>query len=459
MKVTKNKKIGEEKRRDKVNRCQIVTKDASSHVFGHDVTHLAEVYINLRSLLHFLLRRVCKSQPEAQLLDQETKVSLSLITWMGDSAEAVEGKVVEIKISNGDAVQLEELRLILEQKSLVCLINRKKSLRARFSYGIIFLLTNLIAWCVRDYGQRVSSQLHYLKACGTGGHDCFHTMGVLRVSLGCFTPDEDRSELARVGAGIFLILQLVSVIEFIAWWNSYWMPDDTKKQSCFLGLFMSTLFYIASFCGIVVMYALYAPTPSCSLNIFFITWTTVLLVVMMIISLHSKVNRGLLSSGIMASYIVFLCWSAIRSEPALENCSPQKQENKNVDWTTVLGFLIAICAIVMATFSTGIDSQTFQFRKDEVQLEDDIPYKYGFFHLIFSLGAMYFAMLFISWNLESSTRKWSIDVGWASTWVKIVNEWFAATIYLWKLISPIVRQAKVMDREDPVQQIDDPVLP
>ena len=46
-----------------------------------------------------------------------------------------------------------------------------------------------------------------------------------------------------------------------------------------------------------------------------------------------------------------------------------------------------------------------QFRKDEVQMEDDIPYKYGFFHLIFSLGAMYFAMLFISWNLDNSTRK------------------------------------------------------
>lgn len=25
--------------------------------------------------------------------------------------------------------------------------------------------------------------------------------------------------------------------------------------------------------------------------------------------------------------------------------------------------------------------------------------------------------------------RWSIDVGWASTWVKIINEWFAASIY------------------------------
>jgi hypothetical protein len=110
---------------------------------------------------------------------------------------------------------------------------------------------------------------------------------------------------------------------------------------------------------------------------------------------------------------------------------------------------------VMATFSTGIDSESFrvslhslsswksiffshrhfrsllqfEFRKDEAKEEDDIPYSYGFFHLVFSLGAMYFAMLFISWNLSHSTEKWSIDVGWTSTWVKIVNEWFAAAIY------------------------------
>lgn len=266
-------------------------------------------------------------------------------------------------------------------------------------------------------------------------------------------------ELARVGAGIFLVLQLISVIQFITWWNNYWMPDEKRKPSCFLGLFMSTLFYIASMSGIVLMYSLYAPRTSCSLNIFFITWTAILLVVMMAMSLHSKVNRGLLSSGIMASYIVFLCWSAIRSEPATENCNAQKQEKSNADWITVLSFLIAICAIVMATFSTGIDSQSFQFRKDEVQEEDDIPYKYGFFHMIFSLGAMYFAMLFISWNLDSSARKWSIDIGWASTWVKIVNEWLAATIYLWKLIFPVVRQTKVMDHEDTTQQIPNSALP
>ncbi|ESR33753.1 hypothetical protein CICLE_v10006912mg [Citrus x clementina] len=384
-----------------------------------------------------------------------------------------------------------------------CSAEKKRSLRVRYVYGMIFLMYILLAWLVRDYGQKFLPQLHYVKACGAGGNNCFRMLGVLRVSLGCFIffflmflstcstrkLDEVRSnwhsgcwvlksflliasmavpfffpsdymqiygELARAGAGIFLLLQLVSVIEFIVWWNKYWTPDDEKK-SCSLGLFMSTIFYVASILGIALMYYLYAPRLACAINIFFITWTAILVLVMMIISLHSLVNRGLLSSGIMASYIVFLCWSALRSEPPYEKCNVQKQVNSNADWTTILSFLIAIGTIVMSTFSTGIDSQSFQFRKDEVQEEDDIPYKYGIFHLIFSLGAMYFAMLFLSWNLLNPAKEWSIDVGWASTWVKILNEWLAATIYLWKLISPVVRQPKV--HQEPMQQSDDSILP
>ncbi|KAI4369730.1 hypothetical protein MLD38_018144 [Melastoma candidum] len=369
----------------------------------------------------------------------------------------------------------------------------KSSLRARYSYGILFLLMNVVAWLVRDYGQKFLPELHYLKSCGDGGLACFRTTGVLRVSLGCFIffflmfistyntrkLYEARNmwhsgwwfpkfillvlslaapvflpssiihlygELAQVGAGIFLVLQLISVIQFIAWWNKHWMPEGERKRSCTIGLVMSTVFYAAALGGIAAMFKFYAFGQP--LNVFFIAWTLILLVVMMAISLHSKVNRGLLSSGIMGSYVVFLCWSAIRSEPAIQKSETRRQANHH-DWSTILSFLIGICAIVMATFSTGIDSESFQFRKDTMKLEDDVPYKYEFFHLVFSLGAMYFAMLFICWNLKHSSKKWIIDVGWASTWVKIVNEWLAATIYLWQLISPVVIQVRVSDIEEP----------
>ncbi|KAL8167174.1 hypothetical protein V2J09_008673 [Rumex salicifolius] len=416
---------------------------------------------------------------------------------LNEPTKICETKSIMINNTGGQVViSAQQLPGLLESKNMA---EKNKSLRARFYYGIIFLLTNLVAWFVRDYGQRILPGSFYLRACGKTGYECFHTMGVLRVSFGCFIffflmflttvgatkLNEFRNgwhsrwwplkfillvvsvtspfflppnivqlygELARIGAGVFLALQLISVIQFITWCNECWMPDEKKKQSCFLGGFTSTIFYIGSISGTGLMFALYVPRSSCTLNIFFIAWTAILVIVLMAISLHSKVNRGLVSSGIMAAYLVFLCWSAIRSEPASDKCSPQNQTSKHHDWITVLSFLIAIGAIVMATFSTGIDSESFQFRKDEGREEDDIPYNYGFFHMVFSLGAMYFAMLFVSWNLNNSARVWSIDVGWASTWVKIINEWFAATIYLWKLMSPVLREAKVMDQEAAMQQ-------
>lgn len=95
-------------------------------------------------------------------------------------------------------------------------------------------------------------------------------------------------------------------------------------------------------------------------------------------------------------------------------------------------FVVAVLAIVIATFSTGIDSKCFQvnykllvyldfltlcsqcisdrslqLKKDNTPAaEDDVPYGYGFFHFVFATGAMYFAMLLIGWNSHHSMRKY-----------------------------------------------------
>ncbi|KAK4406035.1 Serine incorporator 2 [Sesamum angolense] len=382
---------------------------------------------------------------------------------MGENGGSLEPRMMEPELRNNGSSQSEE-QPASGQKSVKSSVRKKKSLRARYAYGVIFLLTNIIAWLFRDYGERILPVLPYSRACGAEERECYHTMGVLRIFfflmfvttcntrklhekrnawhsgwwalkfvlllisfvIPFFIPTDYiqlYGELARVGAGIFLILQLVSVIEFITWWNNYWMSDEKNKSSCSIGLFMSTVFYIASVCGIAVMYVLYASKTSCSLNIFFISWTGVLLIVMMVISLHSRVNRGLLSSGIMAFTLFSYVGLPLEANRAAKNAAPK---SKKVD---MVGFVIALCAIVIATFSTGIDSQTFQFCKNRAQLlEDDVPYSYGFFHLVFSLGAMYFAMLLISWNLGSLTRNVEADF-------------------------PVLKETKVMNHEDSIEEV------
>ncbi|PRQ46612.1 putative serine incorporator/TMS membrane protein [Rosa chinensis] len=360
---------------------------------------------------------------------------------------------------------------------------------ARYVYGLMFLLANLLAWAVRDYGKSFLMEMKRLERCG-GQNECLAAEGVLRVSLGCFLfyfsmflstagaskLNESRDTwqsgwwsakivlwivfiiipfllpsaiikiygvVAHFGAGVFLLIQLISIISFIRWVND--CCQYSKSERCQIhSMLIATTAYVVSLVGIIMMYIWYSPDPSCFINIFFITWTLVLLQLMTSVSLHPKVNAGILTPGLMGLYIVFICWFAIRSEPVAGNpCNRKAEASQHRDWLSIISFVIGVLAIVIATFSTGIDSKCFQFKKDETESEDDVPYGYGFFHFVFATGAMYFAMLLISWNTTNHTmEKWTIDVGWTSTWVRIVNEWIAVCVYLWMLVGPIIWKSR-----------------
>ncbi|KAH7276285.1 hypothetical protein KP509_39G000900 [Ceratopteris richardii] len=326
---------------------------------------------------------------------------------------------------------------------------------ARYIYGFIFLLINVSAWMVRDYSHELLNRLQYLKEC-EGGHDCLGSEGVLRISMGCF---------------IFFFLMFLTTVgtkkinDPRDSWHSGWWPIKTLL---FILVSISPFFvpptfihyygevarfgagripmvittagsFAAALSGIILMYMWFAPKISCSLNITFITATLILIQLMTSISLHSKVNAGLMTSGLMAIYMVFLCWSAIMSEPLSMSCNTRPRQTGKGDWMTIASFVIAVTAIVIATMTTGTDSECFTFRKKEkTKSEDDVPYGYGFFHFVFAMGAMYFAMLFVGWNLHQTMHKWSIDVGWSSVWVKISSEWIAAAVYIWTMIGPFI---------------------
>ncbi|CAH8383065.1 unnamed protein product [Eruca vesicaria subsp. sativa] len=362
---------------------------------------------------------------------------------------------------------------------------------ARYVYGLIFLIANLLAWAARDYGQRALNRVTKFKNCKEG-ENCLGTEGVLRVSLGCFlfyfvmflstlgtskthsSRDKWHSgwwsaklimwpaltiipfllpstiillygELAHFGAGVFLLIQLISVISFITWLNECYQSQKDAERCRVRVMLLATTSYTVCIVGVILMYIWYAPEASCLLNIFFITWTLFLIQFMTSIALHPKVNAGYLTPALMGLYVVFICWCAIRSEPVGENCNRKAAASNRTDWLTIISFVVALLAMVIATFSTGIDSQCFQFKKDvcsegeEEEVEEDgVPYGYGFFHFVFATGAMYFAMLLIGWNTHHPMKKWTIDVGWTSTWVRIVNEWVAVCVYIWMLVAPIV---------------------
>lgn len=89
---------------------------------------------------------------------------------------------------------------------------------------------------------------------------------------------------------IYIIRKLVLFVSLLELF-----PRNTNHE---LGLISShmhvmgiaTAAYVICLVGIIMMYIWYTPDTSCLLNIFFITWTLVLLQLMTSVSLHPKVS-------------------------------------------------------------------------------------------------------------------------------------------------------------------------
>jgi len=64
-----------------------------------------------------------------------------------------------------------------------------------------------------------------------------------------------------------------------------------------------------------------------------------------------------------------------------------------------------------------------------------ISYSYPFFHAVFALASMHFAMLFSGYGSGAAERA-LVDVGWPSVGVKLACAWVSLAVYAWTLVAP-----------------------
>ncbi|GJP50092.1 hypothetical protein CLOM_g9233 [Closterium sp. NIES-68] len=361
---------------------------------------------------------------------------------------------------------------------------------AKFLYGGMFLASVVVAWVVRDYATAALYNLYSFQSCAPDNPACVGALAVLRMSFGLclffalmllttagakheggcrdlwhsgwwppklllwllllFVPFvlpyqvfQVYGEVAIAGAAVFLVIQLVSIINFIYVWNDAWLNNE--RMHVWMAV-VSVVCYLLFLAGIILMYIFFAPASSCSLNIFFITFLLVLVVVLTAISVHPKVDAGPLTTGVMAVYFAFLCWSSIMSEPPSEVCNTRPRQTGYGGWLDIMAFIVALFSIAISVYATGIDSRCFSLRPcsqdEDMAGNGEVPYGYGFFHLVFLTGSMYMAMLLLGWNMNQTPVEWSIDAGWVSTWVKMGLLWVSALVYLWTLVAPFVLRGR-----------------
>eukprot|EP00270_Netrium_digitus_P004280 TRINITY_DN15267_c0_g1_i1.p1 TRINITY_DN15267_c0_g1~~TRINITY_DN15267_c0_g1_i1.p1 ORF type:complete len:420 (+),score=101.99 TRINITY_DN15267_c0_g1_i1:173-1432(+) len=380
---------------------------------------------------------------------------------------------------------------------------------ARLAYCGLFALSLLLAWVLRDYAEPLFNFIPWVDTMGLKpSHEWFGTQAVLRVSFGTWVffalfallligvEDQDDvrdswhhggwmlklflwlaavvigfllpngviglyGSVARFGSGLFLLVQMVILLDFAYSWNEAWVAKDDEKWYMAL-LVASVTCYLAAITGISLLYLYFVPSGhDCHLNSFFITFTLLLVVIMTIISLHPEVRGSLLPAGVVGAYCVYLCFSALSSEPRGYECN-----GLGVHMTTVsssmlaLGMMSTLLSVVYSALRVGSNASFLSTseadfgaggqplleegadmpstRSDDKDSAKPVAYVYSFFHIIFALAAMYSAMLLTGWGGGGEEGVDIIDVGWPSVWVKETTQWATAAIYVWSLVAPII---------------------
>jgi len=395
----------------------------------------------------------------------------------------------------------------------------KSSIVTRAVYAVMFLLTAVAAWILGNWGYDLLQFVPELKECGTNvacyavysvyrvtfGLCCFHILFALLL-IGVSSQNDFRffiqggsllAWLVKVvlwlgamvgmffvpnvvfyyfawisvfGACIFLLIQILLLIEFAYEWNESWVAKwhgETfqENKNWFRILLAVTIGLLIATVGLtVVMYVFFGKDIACGLNIFFITFNFCLCVIVAICAVLPKVQdwnpkSGLLQAAVCVLYATYLVWSAIMSEPS-STCNSLTGSTGADEVTIIIGAIFTFVAVVYSTVRAGsssadtlkgkmpsvneskkdIETGSHSSKDDDSSTDDadvGLEYNYTFFHLSFALGAMYICMLMTNWIVIGGTGgTLSIDSGMASVWVKIATGWVVLALYTWTVFAP-----------------------
>jgi len=380
---------------------------------------------------------------------------------------------------------------------------------ARIAYCGLFALSLFVAWIFREIAPPLMEKIPWINYfADTPSREWFQTDAVLRVSLGSFLffalfallmigvkDQRDARDswhhggwmakimawctlvvlmffvpnglvgiyetLSKFGSGLFLLIQVVLLLDFTHTWNNAWVSKD--QQFWYIALLVVSLVcYIATFSFSGLLFHWFNPSGhDCNLNTFFIVVTLSLAFVFAVVALHPKVNGSLLPASVISMYCTYLCYSGLSSEPRDYECNGLHGHVKAVSTSTLLlGMLTTILSVVYSAVRAGsstallsppsspragsgkpllsfdeIEEGHKNTQKDE---ERPVTYSYSFFHVIFALASMYSAMLLTGWTSSTTDGEKLIGVGWHTVWVRICTEWITAALYIWSLVAPLL---------------------
>ncbi|KAL5699809.1 hypothetical protein ACHQM5_030660 [Ranunculus cassubicifolius] len=390
-------------------------------------------------------------------------------------------------------------------KSVTGSITRRS---ARIAYCGLFAFSLVVSWILREVAAPLMEKLPWINHFHqTPNREWFETDAVLRVSLGNFLfftifalimagvkdqkDPRDRlhhggwmakivswclivifmfflpngfvsfyESISKFGSGLFLLVQVVLLLDFVHHWNNSWVEKD--EQFWYIALFVvSMVCYIATFSFSGLLFHFFTPSGhDCGLNTFFIVMTLIFVFVFAAVALHPAVGGSLLPASVISLYCTYLCYTGLSSEPRDFECNGLHSHSQAVSTGSLtLGLITTVLSVVYSAVRAGssttllsppsspragAEKPLLPFQKMDEEGEEKgeksraVSYSYSFFHLIFSLASMYSAMLLTGWSTSVGESGKLVDVGWPSVWVRIITGWVTAILFVWSLIAPIL---------------------
>jgi len=387
-----------------------------------------------------------------------------------------------------------------------------KGVTGRIGYTVLFFVVSFIAWILRGWADEIVGWVPPLKICKSD--KCFGVLAIYRV---CFTlaafhlvhaiifiGAKDKSDprmhlqdgwwlikigiffagligafaipnefyevfgwISIFGAGIFILVQLLLLVDFAHSWAEKWITnyEETEGETnawWFIMLGTSITLFLLGLVASILMYVFFVKdAAACQLNAAFITLNLVFCILTSALSILPKVQdanpkSGLLQASFIAGYATYLVWSAMMSESSV-TCNPFGSSTGASTLSLVIGTLFTVVAVCFSTFSAAKTIGTAEneplINKEEKGEEADgasgdepaeetgpVPYNLTIFHLIFALGSLYICMLMSDWFTidKENEQSLKVDSGMVAVWVKIVSGWIALVLYAWTLAGPVL---------------------
>uniref|UniRef100_A0AAX7V8Z3 Serine incorporator 5 n=1 Tax=Astatotilapia calliptera TaxID=8154 RepID=A0AAX7V8Z3_ASTCA len=299
---------------------------------------------------------------------------------------------------------------------------------------------------------------------------------------GFFLPNESTflevwRYIGAVGGFIFLLIQLMLLVEFAHRWNANWYSGVKYNRLWYAALAFVTLVLFSVGVGAVIFMGIFYTHPeACLLNKIFLGINGSLCLVVSLLAISPFIqklqpNSGLLQPGVITVYVMYLTFSAFSSKPKEmvvidgvnttvcvfpfnSGTESDKKIVTGLGTVILFGCVLYSCGNLNVSFTLQRARCCFCFGDDTEEYDEEQTgsgqnvvyderegtiYSYAFFHFVFFLGSLYVMMTATNWfHYDNHKIEKLLDGSWSVFWVKMASCWVCLILYMWTLVAPIV---------------------